>query len=726
MTHKEFFEYVEKQCNKILTKEQKDAVIYNDGNHCIQSTAGSGKTTVICCKIAYLILVKGLAASEISVVSFSKLSAEDLKVRFIEMFGKIITEEIRCSTIHSFANSIIHDYEIDKNIKYTRIENSNNINKKVLIKKITEECTGEKVDDEIVSSIITFLSNIRNRMILKDKLDCYEDDYPIECFKEIYIKYSKILVENKYLDYDSMLTMANHILNINDKIRAKYQNKYNYYLCDESQDNSKIQNNLLKILAEKGTVCMVGDSDQLIYGWRGVDFNEFRYFNEVFSNGKVLFMDQNFRSSANIVYLANKFIKINQNRYDKKIYTLNEAGAEVSVVETESKEEQMDYIIDILKNSDGNYNKYAILYRNNISAIEAINKLMHNGIEFSVKDDLVSFFHNFIVKDILSFIEFANDTNNFKEFTNIVNKGCIYLNKELINKIKFNNNKCILNTLLENKFISEEIKVNIKELKLKLKVLRNIEPVKFINFIEVDLNYRKYLEWYSKTFNYGQDTIEYIFSTLKSICNNLDDINNLRYRLSIIQNKIVNSKDNKEIKSIKLTTIHSSKGLEWDEIFLIDSHMIPTRIAIQEKSEGRMATYEEEVRAFFVAITRPRKKLHIIQPRTVNDIAVNGSPFIQEVKRILRYQKLERKNQEIKEQYLLDIKNDRIYDNRRNRYKLDDFKVGIRIKHKSYGICEFVEIDEETMIGTVRLGNGFNKNISMSSCMKGVIVEIIK
>lgn len=724
MTHKEFFEYVEKQCNKILTKEQKDAVIYNDGNHCIQSTAGSGKTTVICCKIAYLILVKGLAASEISVVSFSKLSAEDLKVRFIEMFGKIITEEVRCSTIHSFANSIINDYEIDKNIKYTRIEDSKVINKKVLIKKIAEECTGEKVDDEIVSSIITFLSNIRNRMILKDKLDYYEDDYPIECFKEIYIKYSKILVENKYLDYDSMLTMANHILNTNEKIRYNYQNKYKYYLCDESQDNSKIQNNLLKILAEKGTVCMVGDSDQLIYGWRGVDFNEFRYFNKVFSNGKVLFMDQNFRSSANIVYLANKFIKINQNRYDKKIYTLNEAGAEVSVVETESKEEQMDYIIDILKNSDGNYDKYAILYRNNISAIEAINKLMHNGIEFSVKDDLASFFHNFIVKDILSFIEFANDTSNFKEFINIVNKGCIYLNKELINKIKFNN-KCILNTLLENKFISEEIKVNIKELKLKLKVLRNIEPVKFINFIEVDLNYRKYLEWYSKTFNYGQDTIEYIFSTLKSICNNLDDINNLRYRLSIIQDKIVNSKDNKEIKSIKLTTIHSSKGLEWDEVFLIDSHMIPTRIAIQEKNEGRMATYEEEVRAFFVAITRPRKKLHIIQPRTVNDTAVNGSPFIQEVKRILKYQKLERKNQEIKEQYLLDIKNHRIYDKRRNRYKLDDFKVGIRIKHKSYGICEFVEIDEETMIGTVRLGNGFNKNISMSSCMKGIIVEII-
>lgn len=233
------------------------------------------------------------------------------------------------------------------------------------------------------------------------------------------------------------------------------------------------------------------------------------------------------------------------------------------------------------------------------------------------------------------------------------------------------------------------------------------------------------MEWYSKTFNYGQDTIEYIFSTLKSICNTLDDINNLKYRLSVIQDKIANSKDNKEGNSIKLTTIHSSKGLEWDEVFLIDSHMIPTRIAIQEKNDGRMVTYEEEVRAFFVAITRPRKKLHIIQPRSVNDTSVNGSPFIKEVKRILRYQKLEIKNQERKEQYLLDVKNDGIYDKRRNRYKLDDFKVGTKIKHKSYGICEFVEIDEETMIGTVRLGNGFNQNISMTSCMKGIIVEIV-
>lgn len=229
------------------------------------------------------------------------------------------------------------------------------------------------------------------------------------------------------------------------------------------------------------------------------------------------------------------------------------------------------------------------------------------------------------------------------------------------------------------------------------------------------------MEWYSKTFNYGQDTIEYIFSTLKSICNTLDDINNLRYRLSVIQDKIVDSKDNKEVNSIKLTTIHSSKGLEWDGVFLIDSHMIPTRAAIQEKSEGCMVTYEEEVSA----ITRPRKKLHIIQPGTVNGTLVNGSPFIQEVKRILRYQKLEIKNQERKEQYLLDVKNDRIYAKRRNRYKLDDFKVGIRIKHKSYGICEFIEIDEETMIGTVRLKSGFNQSISMSSCMKGIIVEIV-
>ena len=104
------------------------------------------------------------------------------------------------------------------------------------------------------------------------------------------------------------------------------------------------------------------------------------------------------------------------------------------------------------------------------------------------------------------------------------------------------------------------------------------------------------MEWYCKTFNHGQGTIDYIFSTLKSICNTLDDINNLRYRITAIKDKIINSKDNKEDNSIKLITIHSSKGLEWDEVFLIDSHMIPTRIDIQEKSEGRMVTYEEEVR----------------------------------------------------------------------------------------------------------------------------------
>jgi len=593
-----------------------------------------GKTSVLASKVAYLVLVCGIKPSKIIITSFSKSSARDMKDRFYNIYGDVIKENIVFSTIHSFAYSIIRTYERMANIKYTIIEDSKNVDKNKIIKDIFKKRNGRSAEEEEIQELIGYITYIRNLMIYYNDLDDYKDMFDIPNFKDIYKDYSEFLNKNKYLDYDCLLTMAHHILVKYPKIRTMYQNKYNYYLNDESQDNSKIQNQIIKILAKDKKVCFVGDTDQCIYGWRGVDFQEFSNFPSLFKNANVLVMGQNFRSTPNIVNLANYFIKKNKNRYDKHIYTNNHVGEDVIIGTVIDEHSQSDYIVREIKRSKRNFKEYAILYRNNISAVAIMDKLHKSNIPFYIKDEVTSLSNNYIVKDIINFVKVAMDPYDLEAFKRVYYKCNFYVKKDIIYNLKLINDNDIFDTLYMEKELSSYMQERCLDMKEKFRMLSKLHPSRVIDYIQNELNYREYLEAHVLGEN-GVEKADNILATLKVLFTSIDNINDIKYKLKMLSNLMIESKKNLGGNVVTLTTFHSSKGLEWDEVF-IDTHAIPSISAINNAKLGNMVQMEEEIRAFFVAITRPRKKLHIIQVLTNNCQNVTPSPFIDDIKTIIK------------------------------------------------------------------------------------------
>lgn len=623
---KEFFDFIKKICNKTLTKEQMRAVLYNDGHHVVMSTAGSGKTSVLCIKLAYLILEKKISPSKVVVVSFSKNSALDIEKRFKLWFGNVINANISFSTIHSFAYKIIRDYERKKGFKYTVIEDNKTYNKKLILSGLYKKYNKEKINEDQLKELEGFITFVRNKMIYIEEIKKLEDKFPVPNFIKIYEEYSKLLINKHFLDYDTLLVMAHLILTQNIDILRKYQNIYSYYLVDESQDNSKIQNEIIKLLVQKGITCYVGDSDQRIYSWRGAD-ERFSNFESLYPGANILFMDQNFRSTSSIVNLANRFIKCNHNRYDKDIYTENEEGEKVRVLSLQDEKEQLDIIIKSIKEDARPYSNYSILYRNNISAIAVAERLNKEKIPFCIKDEISSFFKNFIVNDVINFIRFAINPSDLTSFKQIYYKTMSYIPKKALETVPEGNNDInILEEIISSDCLQKSSICACKLLKENFIRIGKERPSSILNIIQNDMNYYNYLERYSKENNYSMEGMDNIISALQSIFESLTDIREVEGKLRSLKELIRSSVNNKE-EAVNLSTFHSSKGLEWDTTFIIDTYMIPTRSSVKKREEGVYDEFEEEMRTFFVAITRPKKKLIILQPRTKNHQLIKGSEF---------------------------------------------------------------------------------------------------
>ncbi|MFA9398790.1 MAG: ATP-dependent helicase, partial [Clostridiaceae bacterium] len=538
MTRDEFIEYLSDKNNIKLTNEQKDIVFTINGPHTVISTAGSGKTTILCAKIANLILCNSVSTERILVVTFSRASAVDMDNRFKTQYGELVSDSVNFSTIHSFALSVVKNYFYKINKPFEIIEGGNaSITKNKLLSILCKKHTGENVNEDKLKDVSGYISYIKNLMILYKDLDNYEDQYPLPKFKEIYKEYEdykRDINQNgqRLMDYDDMLSMCYHVLKNNPSILKKYRNKYDYYLVDEAQDTSRVQHEILKLLAApKFNICLVGDDSQSIYSWRGADVQEFIDFKTTYHrDGKILFMGQNFRSSKTIVDSSARFILENaKDRIEKKIYTNNETGQPIKFIGTDNEYEQNGYILNQLDRN--NLKETAILYRNNISAIPIVDELIRNNISYYIKDDIPSFFNHFVTNDLLAIISFANDQCNVGKFENIYYKIKSYVSKQDILSLNYENrNKNVFDLLLE-KSTSKAREKELKKFKIKFDLLSKMVPEKAFYYIENSLNYKEYIEDFSKILNYSIDSVENIISTLKIIAKGLNTIEEFIYKL---------------------------------------------------------------------------------------------------------------------------------------------------------------------------------------------------
>lgn len=616
-----------------LSQNQKMAITHIHGPALILAVPGAGKTTVLVHRTYNLIYNHHIDPRRILSITFSKASAKDMKSRFDEIVPKnIINSKVYFSTIHSFCFELLREYAFIKKIKYKLIEDSRlKFNKYNLIKKIYLDINNEYITEDKLDLLFNSISFIKNMMIPVDKY--VKDRNPnIPNFSKIYNTYENYKRQNNMIDFDDMLTISWEILEKNSYLLEKYRERYNFIQVDEGQDTSKVQIEIIKTLAApKNNLIIVADDDQSIYGFRGAYPEGLLNFKNIYKDGKIFFMEQNYRSTKNIVSISNKFIKTNKNRYNKNILTDNEYFEPIKIIKLKSKKDQYRYLIEEMKNKD--LSNTAILYRNNISSIGIIDTLEKNKIPFYTADRKNRFFTHWLVNDIIQIMMFSKDTSNLSLYENFYYKIKGYISKKHINYIKtLDKNISVFDRIKKYPGIQEFYKKNLRELKFDFKKVAKLKPKESIPYIENYLEYGAYLKENSANTD-SYETLSTILYYLKLIGENCQDLNSFICRLKSIQYLCKNSHNNTD--NLTLSTIHSAKGLEFDSVYMIDlvDGEFPNSSSIEEFYNKNYGPLEEERRLFYVGMTRAKRYLSLISMKNINNTTVENSRFLGELER---------------------------------------------------------------------------------------------
>lgn len=688
-----FLNILNKKYNITLNEQQNKAVLHKEGPSLVLAVPGAGKTTLLICRTANLILSHNINPNSILSLTFSKASAKDMENRFLNIFGDTVNKNVHFSTIHSFAYNILKEYAYYNRIKFTLIETINKeINKNILIKNIYKEVNNSIINEDKLDELLNTIGYVKN-MMLSDK-DIKNSKFGIRNFHKIYSKYEDFKRKNNYIDFDDMLTLTFEILNNNSNILEKYRNKYKYIQIDEGQDTSNIQYEIIKLLAyPNNNLFIVADDDQSIYGFRGAYPENLLRFKDTFTNANTFFMEENFRSSFNIVSVCNDFIKTNKSRYKKNLFTNKPSKRPINIIKFNDEFGQLSYIVDNLKNIK-NLKNTAILFRNNISSIGLLDELNKHGIPFYMRDSKLHFFNHWAVSDIKAFINLSLDSSDINSFEKVYYKMNAYISKKAIHFImKDNKDLCVFDRLIKYPEYKTYQIDNIVRLKFDFKYLVKKSPSEVIDFILYDLNYLDYLKENSEKFGYSYDNIKVLLSNLKIIASNSTSITNFLDRLDSLKSIIENSKD-KSSNSVRITTIHSSKGLEFDNVFMFDliDGEFPSYNNSDSKDEEKYL--EEERRLFYVGMTRARNHLDLITIKSRNKEKVFQSRFLDELEKIVLKSSLD-----------------------------TDFIVGAIIEHEKFGKGFIKEVDEDNLL--IHFENIGIKQISLKVSLENNLINAI-
>ncbi|RVU55376.1 ATP-dependent helicase [Anaerosphaera multitolerans] len=601
-----------------LTEEQKHTIGHIDGPALVLAVPGSGKTTVLMYRTVNLIK-HGVNPNKILTITFSKASALDMQKRFKTLFPQF-NMPIKFSTIHAFCYRIILEYSRLRGKQYTLIEDTAK-GKYDILKKIYFNIYYKNITEEKLEMIINQISYYKNLLINPREV---KSDIPK--FSEIYNLYEDFKISNGLIDFDDMILIALDILEKDEYIRKKYKTKYDYIQLDEGQDTSLAQFKIIQKLSHpKNNIFVVADDDQSIYGFRGSNPQYLLNLKSTYKNLKLYYLQNNFRSTKNIVNTSNLFINNNQFRFNKSVTTWNDYKEPVNVIIVENNDEEYKFIFETIKKDDSK--DYAIVYRNNLCALGLVEYLERNNINFNIKDNNMKFFNHFVLKDILNILTFSEDTSNMELFSNFYYKIKGYISKKHINFLKTKESDNLLKTLLSYPGLPHYYKENIYNLLSLFKKLKSKSLVEKIDSILYDFEYDTYLQDSAKKFGFNYKSLKEYTHYLKYIAKDEVTLEGLIGRLKhleFLMKAPFNSNSN-----LTLSTIHSIKGLEFNTVFVID--LVEGILPSNNSLEGDLNSLEEERRLFYVAMTRAKENLYLMYPKNHNGNSAEMSRFLIEV-----------------------------------------------------------------------------------------------
>ena len=694
----------------ILNKQQQEAVELIGVPVLIFAGAGSGKTRVLTEKIAYLVDEVGIPPEHILSVTFTNKAANEMKERIYKMISCDISK-MTIGTFHSVCATLLR-----KHIQILGYDNNFTIYDQNDVKQAMKTVIGNMNLD-----VKTFqpnkyqylVSNLKNKMIYPDDVTLNTDIYIDEVLKDIYSEYNKLLKENNAVDFDDLLLLPLELFNAEESLLKHYQEKFQYVLVDEYQDTNKPQFEFIYSLSRNNNeITVVGDDDQSIYAWRGADVANILNFSKSFPSSKVIKLEQNYRSTKIILDAAHHVVSKNINRAEKKLWTDNKRGEQIGLYEFENENREAQGVVDdvlkIINEKNSELNDIVLLYRTNSQSRAIEDRLRRESVPYHIVGG-VKFYDRKEIKDILAYLRYVLNPKDALSFLRIVNFPPRGIGKSVTDKIisYINENNCSIEIALKELEKMNLSPKQIEKVQAFSKIIKDVEGTldsSALETLELLLDKIEVEEYYRNKDNpddYDRiENIQEFVSSVSDFCERNDE-NSMQLFIEEVSLLTDIDKWNANDQKLTLMTLHSSKGLEFNHVYILglEEGLLP--LSHNDDDDD----IEEERRLFYVGLTRGIEKVTLTYANSRRRFGAQSmfslkSSFIDLIPEELFSQKIKQEKVFMKTSHRIESSN-----------ISDKFETGNKVTHKLYGA------------GTILKMEGLGDNAKITIRFRGNLIK---
>ena len=681
-----------------LNDKQKEAVLYNDGPLLIIAGAGAGKTKTLTTKIAYLIEEENVSPYNILAITFTNKAAGEMKDRIYGLIGSV-AKNIQISTFHSFGLKLLREnfsvLGYDRNFVIMDSDDSLTVVKKIL--------KDSNYDPKIYNprAIRNKISSCKNEMMSPEAYGKFAVSEYEKVIQEVYRKYEDKLQRNNSVDFDDLLLLPIELFKKNSDILERYQNLYKYILIDEYQDTNEAQYILTKLLSEKNRkITCVGDDSQSIYSFRGANYKNILNFEKDYKDAKTILLEQNYRSTTTILDAANDVIKNNKMRKDKKLWTARGQGEKIKYYRAYNEKDEAQYVIRKIKelvNKDVRYEDIAVLYRTNAQSRVLEEEMLKENLPYRVVGSFY-FYSRKEIKDLIAYLRLIHNPKDNVSLLRVINTPKRGIGLKTIEKLTEKadlENISIFEAITSGKELEfRNVIEKLTSISEELTLTELIDKVLEASGLRKELEDEKSLESEIRLEN-----LEEFKSITKSFeeREGLISLEDFLFEISLVSDV----EDYKEDSNrISLMTVHSVKGLEFSHVFVVgmEEGIFPHMNSLMENSE-----LEEERRLCYVAITRAKDDLHLVNARRRT---LFGKEQINPISRFLSEINTDLLESNIKEEVKQEVKVDT---SDMFREEEVDYQVGDYVYHETFGTGKVVEVTNSLVSVAFKHPHGIKK-----------------
>ncbi len=631
-----------------LNQQQESAVQSVEGPVLLLAVPGSGKTTVLVTRLGYMIFCKGIAPERILTVTYTVAATKDMAERFACRFGAEMAGRLEFRTINGICARVIQYCSWKSGrTAFSLLTDEKRI--AAMLAGIYQRIEHSYPTESDLQNVRTLITFIKNRMLGEEEIRTLEKDAEIQLLR-IYKAYNAELREHQLMDYDDQMVYAYTMLQRFPWLREHFQQQYPYICVDEAQDTSKIQHAIIALLASRTeNLFMVGDEDQSIYGFRAAYPDALLEFEQHHPGARVLLMEENFRSDASIVRAADRFIQKNTLRHEKHMQPARPKQREIREIPLANRKAQYSYLLKVAEDCTAAYaadqkrravaadevkeradggpvadalhtdrhrssSPIAVLYRDHECALPLIDLLERNGVPYKMRNADIGFFTNRVVLDICNIIRLAENPLNTELFMQLYYKLGTYLRKQdaqSIADISQLEGLSVWDVALKHGGLNAYTKGKVRAIQTHMRNLRKESAGRAVHRIVEYMGYREYME--------RSEIKDTKLDILRILADQEDSPRHLVDRLEKLR-QVLKEKSSERDCPFILSTIHASKGLEYDSVYLLDviDGVLPAQIPkdLKKAEKTELEAYEEERRLFYVGITRAKDQLYVFTIKT--------------------------------------------------------------------------------------------------------------